>query len=318
MKTGLTDRYVAAVVRAVPIAQRQDVGAELRASIADAIDGLTAAGVPHAAAEEQVLAGLGEPHRLAAGYGSRTGYLIGPEQYPDYIRLLRALELLVPPIVGLVTLFAMALDGAGVLEILFTGLWAMFMVGVQIAFWVTVVFAILERTGNAPEPEHEWSVHDLPDVPAERFGIGESVWTIALMTWMIFAIAWQRTHWLITTQSGEEVPVLNPELWSFWLPALILVLVATIVLEAVKYRVGRWTTGLAIASTALNVAFAAIVVGLWIGPGLLNPAVAAELPAEAMRWLDLIPWAVVVICAWETIEAWRRVRRQSSEAPAQN
>src|SRR3546814_3153315 len=63
----LTDRYVAAVLRALPEDKRADIEKELRTSIADAIDARTETGEPAAEAERAVLQELGDPARLAAG-----------------------------------------------------------------------------------------------------------------------------------------------------------------------------------------------------------------------------------------------------------
>ena len=90
----LTDRYVAAALKGVQADQREDVAAELRGSIADAVEVRTSQGESPDTAERAVLLELGGPTRLAAGYSGRPLYLIGPAFYPDYIRLLRLLLLL--------------------------------------------------------------------------------------------------------------------------------------------------------------------------------------------------------------------------------
>ena len=89
--SSLTDRYVAATLRSLPDRQRQDIEAELRALIADAIDDRREAGVDTDSAERQVLTELGAPARLAASYSDRSLHLIGPEFYLDYVRVLTVL-----------------------------------------------------------------------------------------------------------------------------------------------------------------------------------------------------------------------------------
>ena len=94
--TTLTDRYVAAAMRTVPEKQRDDLGAELRASIDDQIDARVENGEPHGDAERAVLTELGDPDKLAAGYTDRPLYLIGPRYYLDWWRLLKLLLWIVP------------------------------------------------------------------------------------------------------------------------------------------------------------------------------------------------------------------------------
>jgi hypothetical protein len=57
---------------ACPRDRRSDIERELRASIADAVDGRIDAGGEPADAEVAVLTELGDPARLAAGYADRT------------------------------------------------------------------------------------------------------------------------------------------------------------------------------------------------------------------------------------------------------
>ena len=94
--TSLTDRYVDAAMRTVPEQQRQDLGAELRASIEDQIDGRVHNGEEHSAAERAVLTELGDPDKLAAGYTDRPLWLIGPRYYLTWWRLTKLLWAIVP------------------------------------------------------------------------------------------------------------------------------------------------------------------------------------------------------------------------------
>ena len=59
--TSLTERYVDAAMRTVPDRQRADLGAELRASIADQIDARVDDGEPHDIAERAVLTDSATP-----------------------------------------------------------------------------------------------------------------------------------------------------------------------------------------------------------------------------------------------------------------
>ena len=200
---------------------------------------------------------------------------------------------------------AQALAGASPLDALFSVLGIVFQLGVQMAFWVTLVFALLERT-HTPMPDREWSLDDLPEIADRRIGLGETVSGIALLTVLMWAILWQRDHWLVTV-GGSEVPVLNAQAWTPWLVVLLLVLLASIVLEIVKYRLGHWTVTLAVVNTVLNVAFAGIVVWLWSAERLLTPGVADLVPAGL---LTPLLWIVVGITVFDTVEGWWRVLRR--------
>lgn len=301
----LTQRYVAAAVVGVPDSQRDDVAAELSASIDDAIDGLVATGLTREAAERQAVQDLGDPAELAERFGGRPRHLIGPEYFRPYWRLLRTLLLVVVPIVGVATLIAQVAAQAAPVGAILSALGTMLQVGVWISFWVTAVFAFLERQ-HTPIPEDPWTPDDLPDIPDRRISVADTVMGIAWLVVLMWAIVWQRDHWLVTVD-GAEVPVLNEQVWTPWLLLALAVLAASIVLEVVKYRTGRWTVSLAVVNTGLNAAFAGIVVGLW-GAGDLLTAGVTDLVPQAL--LTPLPWLIVGIALVDTVSGWWQVIRR--------
>jgi hypothetical protein len=231
----LTDRYVAAALKGVQADQRDDVAAELHGSIADAVEVRTSQGQTPDAAERAVLLELGDPTRLAAGYSGRPLYLIGPAFYPDYIRLLRLLLSIVVPIIAIVVGGASAVSGADPLDILLGALGSAFSVGVQLAFWVTVVFALVDRSGAAPRTTtSEWDLDDLPEPRDRRIGLGETVASVTGLSLLIWFLLWQPGYQESFDPGGPSIPILDPGLSSFWIPALVAVLLASIAFEIVS------------------------------------------------------------------------------------
>lgn len=84
----LIENYVRAVGERLHPSRREDVESELRASIYDALE---ARGADPASEEDvmSVLAALGDPERMASGYQPNRWYLIGPELFPLFRRVLR-------------------------------------------------------------------------------------------------------------------------------------------------------------------------------------------------------------------------------------
>ena len=303
--TTLTQRYVHAAVAGIPEEQRDDVADELNASVADAIDDLVSSGLTPEEAELQPLNDVGDPAVLSERFGGRPRHLIGPAYFPQYSQLLRTLLLVVVPIVAAASLLAQALAGSSPVDAVLTVIGIGFQLGVQIAFWVTLVFALLERS-HTPVPSAAWSPDDLPEITDRRVGLGETVFGICALTVLIWAILWQRDHWLVTL-GGAEVPVLNADVWSPWLTVLLMVLLASIVLEIVTYRVGHWTVGLAAVNTVLNVAFLGIVMWLWAAERLLTPGVADLVPGGL---LTPLVWIVVGITVFDAVEGWWQALRR--------
>ena len=146
--TTLTDRYVDATLRRLPSRQRPDIERELRASIADAVDDRVSAGEDPADAENAVLTELGDPARLAAGYADRPLHLIGPALFLDYTRVLTTLLATVVPIVAVVIAIVRVFEDADLGSIVGGTIGAAITTAVHIAVWVTLLFAVLERTGT--------------------------------------------------------------------------------------------------------------------------------------------------------------------------
>jgi hypothetical protein len=319
MTSSLTDRYVTATVRDLDDDQRVEVERELRTTIEDMIDGRLEAGAPsRPEAERAVLAELGDPVRLAAGYTGRPLYLIGPRVYPQWRRVMTVLLSTLVPLVTAVNLVVrlfvddVATEGVGPAVV--GALWVGFMVAVNVVFWVTAVFALAERGKVDTGVELEWDPDQLPDDGgAGRVGLGETVASVGFLVAAGLAIVWQQTSSPVV-RSGDSVPVLDPALWSGVLPWLLLVLAAQVVVVVLAHRRGRWGTGLGAANVALDLAFAVPVLLVLRSGDLFNPAFVTVLVeggwADAERDLTVATAiGVVVVLVWSVVETLQNVRR---------
>jgi hypothetical protein len=315
----LTERYLAATLRGIPERQRADVERELRSSITDAVEDRVEAGEDRAVAEKAVLEGLGSPTALAASYSGRPMYLIGPDMFPAYQHILIMLVAIVVPVVAVIQT-AVGIGGGGdYLDALLGGLAAALNIGVQLAFWVTVVFVVLERAEFAREARSEiavatsrWTVDMLPETTEDRVTIGEvagEVFTTLLTIGGLFFLrdlAWE-------TNSGG-MSVLNPDLSFFWLPALIILMAAIGLVWIVVYLVGRWTLWLASAFAVLEAGFALPIIALALDGEIINPAFAAEIGWPPLAEGDgpamlALAAGILLVTAWEIVSAVRRALR---------
>jgi hypothetical protein len=312
MMKELTDRYVAATLRTIPEKQRADIEAELRASIGDAVEAKVETGADPVSAERDVLTGLGDPDRLAAGYVGRPGYLIGPDLFFDYRRLLIVLLVTVVPVVAVVFAVFQALAGEGFGSVIGEAVTMGITLIVHITFWTTLVFALMERSGEK-SPTGEWSLAHLPAAPTQgSIKLGETISSVVFLVLTIAALLFARTFSGVTAADGTPIPLFQASAWDFWLPFLIVVLAAEIVFEAVKYRLGRWTWGLAWVNLALNVAFAAPAIYLIRTDRLFNPAAFAEIGWGTEQTEPGMVVLVVVIAAialWDILDGFRRARK---------
>jgi hypothetical protein len=276
----LTDRYVAATVRSLPENQRADVERELRASIEDDIDARIEAGAPPEAVERDVLTELGDPGGLAARYADRPLYLIGPTNFLVYRRTLVLIVSIVVPIASIGSGAVRVLTGAAVGEIIASIVVTAFTSAIQIAFWITLVFAVLDWSGASRRgPLVPWTVESLPDVPERRAQLGDTIASLVFLGLAVAFVVYQQFLPVAWNREGAvEVPVLDPALWSSWIPVLLGLMVLEAVFTIVKHRAGGWTWPLAILNIVLAAAGGAIVAVLALSGSLYNPEFLAAFP----------------------------------------
>lgn len=285
--TTLTDRYVDATLRRLPTSQRTDIERELRSSIADAIDDRVSAGEDPKAAESAVLTGLGDPAKLAASYSSRPLHLIGPELFIDYTRVLTALLSTVVPIVAVIVAIVSVFDGAKFGTIVGETIGSAITTAVHIAAWVTLIFAVLERTGARWSPSQQWSLADLPAPPSRRarYGelIAESVFTVAFAAFIVLSPSFS----LEKDASGNPIPVLDPWLWDNGVVYVFVALVVAGLGFSFARHYSKWRLPVEIAGAAVRLAPSVILIWLAANDHVINPAfiVSVGWPEAATRWI---------------------------------
>jgi hypothetical protein len=313
--TSWTDQYLTAVHKGIPADQWAGIHAELRHAINTSVMVRVAKGEDPDAAEKNVLRELGDPMRLSATYSGRSLSLIGPAFFPEYIRLLRLLLAIVVPIVIVVVGFATALSGEELWNVVLAAVGSGFSVGIQIAFWVTLVFAIIDRRTSDRSPiASEWDLDDLPEVTVNRIGVGDTLASVTGLSLLALFLLWQPTYQESFDPNGSSIPILNPDLSTLWIPVLIVILLAIITLEIVKYRVGRWTIPLAATNSLLSLSFALAAIFLITSDQFFNSEFTAVVSAgEFGTSSDLIPtlivWVIAVVCVFDITEGWWKALR---------
>lgn len=315
--TSLTDRYVAATLRAVPAPRREEIAAELRGSIEDMIDGRAAAGEDTTTAEREVLTELGDPAQLAARYADRRLQLIGPTYYLAWWRLLKLLLSFVPALVGVVVGLVEAADGDHAGGAVGAGISAAIQVTVQIGFWVTLVFAIMERT-NAKLDLPAWTVDQLPqDSPDRQISFTDAAAAVGSLVLAIAYLPLQHFWSFVPDPDGGNLPIFDPALWSFWLPFLMVVLAATLVLEIAKYRAGNWTRPLVTTNAVLDLVLAVPVIWLLQTDRLLSPELVGRFdwmgqPDNLNTVANISTVAIIVITLWDIVDSALKSRRAAA------
>ena len=312
--TSLIDRYVFTALRRVPEQQRSDIDRELRASIEDAVDARVSGGEPQQAAVEAALLELGDPDRLADNYAGRLPYLIGPDLFPAWRRLTVMLLTIVLPIVVVVVTAIKVIEDPAVGPAIGTAISSLITTGVQMAFWSTAIFALLERTGVRSPLSKPWTPADLPKYDGAALSLGQLaaglVWPVLLLVALV-----------LQQFTFTEVPVLNPDNWSSWWLFFAAALVAEGAYQVWVYRRAAWTHTV----TAVNAVLALVTFGplVWLlaTHRFYNPEFLAGLD-----WGDADPQyyltrggvlLVLVVALWDIAETAYRAERSRRGLPIQ-
>ncbi|SFR85802.1 hypothetical protein SAMN05428970_3222 [Agromyces sp. CF514] len=310
--TELTDRYLFAATRSLPASQREDLSRDLAERIADTIEARIESGASTPeTAERDALVELGHPAALAASYSDRPLMLIGPRYFLIWKRLLVFLESFVPATAAAASALGLVIAGGG-WEVIGQAVGIGVTVAVHLAFWTTLVFALIERYGTAAGTDVDealgWTPEQLPQLPELRRPhrradlIATLVWlgiAAAFLIWQQFGVVW------IGGERSPE-PLLSPDLWSFWIPYLF-VLIALEAAFAVWIFRSDWNWANALVNVALNAAFAIPVIWLFIEGRLFSAEFLAliepHLDADAQWVLSVLFVAVIVgVCAWDAID----------------
>lgn len=283
----LIDLYIQEVTRRLPEKSRDDIAQELRSTIEDSL--------PDDYTEEDVkgvLKKLGNPAVLASGYMDRPTHLIGPQFYGAFVQLLK----LILPIAVAVTLIVFFVEkmvtfpaGQAVIIVIFEsigeGIVRVLGVAMHTFFWITAVFAIMERVDLKNQKPlgplfKEWTPDDLIKVPAlakeKSIPMFELFWRLFwLAIWV--TVYFNATYIVGVYEKGENglvsvTPSLNQDvLNSYWL--LIVIAVAMeIALSLYKWIVKQWTIKLAIANTIFQFISSILFIKIFSDPNLFTPS----------------------------------------------
>ncbi|MDF5756416.1 permease prefix domain 1-containing protein [Spongiactinospora sp. TRM90649] len=309
----LTDRYVAAALHHLPARQRPEIEKELRASIADTLDGRLDAGDDPADAEVAALTQLGDPARLAAGYADRPLQLIGPALYLDYRRLLTALLVTIVPAVAVAVGLTRGLAGAGAADVLGGTLGAAVTTAVHIGFWTTLGFAVIERLAVRGPLRRSWTPDALPAEPSRRLRYAELISVTVVTVLFSAGLLLSPSFSTETDAAGAPIGLFAPWLWEtgvvYWFVAVVAVELCFVY---ARYY-ARWSVPLAVAGALADFAAPVTLIWLVLNDKVLNPAfvAAAGWPPEVPYFIGVGLVVMSVLTILHTVaESLRRARNR--------
>lgn len=264
----LIEIYIHEVTRRIPEKNREDIALELRSTIEDML--------PDDYDEEEVktvLSKLGNPAVLASEYSDKPMHLIGPRYYDLYITLLK----MIIPIAVVISLIALTADylieyngDHSVAYIITTvtskSIGSILEVGIQVFFWLTLVFAIVERTDNSKDNHPlttkwtKWTPDDLKDLTLihKKKAISKFEVFTNLLWIAVWATVYFNAENLIGVYKGGEgplnfvAPAFNQEVLHQYWPIILVIIGLETALAIYKLIQKHWTKGLALCTTAFE------------------------------------------------------------------
>jgi hypothetical protein len=321
--TPLTNSYVNATLRSVPRGQRADIERELRASIADDVDGRVESGANPKDAEYAALEQLGDPARLAANYAGKTLTLIGPNTYISYITTLKVVAVTAVPIVFLILLVIALAKHVAVWTAIFGALGPAISVAGFLTLALTIMFALVDRAATrgsvAAHRVNAWSPKLLPteERPLPKSWV-ETVWSVVFTVILVAAVLISRSDSPVTNADGAPIQILAPALWAFWLPYFLVLLLLGLVLDFVRLGIGRWHTVPTITGTLLTLAGGIPLVVLFYQSKVVNRSIWSTIHtpqfSEPGSWLSILIAVVIGLIALGNItDEWRKRRTGRSK-----
>ncbi|KAF0822146.1 hypothetical protein V7200_19260 [Cytobacillus firmus] len=282
----LIEVYIQEVTRRLPEKSRADIALELQSTIGDML--------PDDYNEEDVkdvLSKLGSPAALAAGYRDQPMHLIGPRYFDVYVSLLK----MILPIAAAISLISLAAEFIfnfnrdetiinAILELTGYGIWRLMEVAVQVFFWLTIVFAVIERMDKGKEQHplspslKPWTPEDLKSItyiPKKRaiskFEVfGSLMWTAIWATLYFYADRLMGVY----MGGGEglefKIPAVNQDVLLGYWPIVVVIIALEAGLALYKLIIGQWTKRMAIFNTILELFATIVFIFILLNPNLLQ------------------------------------------------
>ncbi|MFA1710658.1 hypothetical protein ACDX66_02990 [Peribacillus frigoritolerans] len=325
----LIELYIQEVTRRLPEKNRADIALELQSTIEDML--------PEDHTEQDVkavLLKLGDPVTLASGYRDRPMHLIGPRYYDVYISLLK----MILPIAAVISLIALVGDNPfrdtgntvmeAILKIIGKGISGIISTGIQVFFWLTLSFAILERLDTSKDQSpltkdlKPWTPENLKDIPniskkkavpmIEVFAslLGLSVFTALYFNAAnLLGVYEKRDGSLIFVTPSFNQDVLN----SYWLLVSCVVIIG-VLLAIYKLFLRRWTLKLALFHAIYQLLYTLAFIIIISNPHLLNPEFLAYQRTlfSIDEWKTSIYWGIILIAiffaAYDSYQGFRKAK----------
>lgn len=318
----LIDRYIYAVTHRLPVDMQADVSDELRGIIDEALE---EKGSRSKAAIKEVLTELGNPALLATRYSGAPQFIVGPRFYPIYLQVLKMVLSIGLPLVVAISIIAQIIEApATPIEFVLGAIGIIVSAAIQMLFWTTLVFFVIERSGVSDaelRKNSSWTPDMLPASTAKReIPLSDSIADIVWYS-LITVLPFVAQQFVGAYENGVVTPFFDSNVWTIGGPIVVILGILGVAKSILKLKLGRWTKTLAIFNTVYAIVFSAILVYAAIAISLVNPALLELLDARidtsnlaeitaAVNWTVGITVAIFVgLYAYDAVNSLYRAYR---------
>lgn len=218
-------------------------------------------------------------------------HLIGPRYFDVYTTLLK----MIIPIAAVIALIAMVAENfigyTGnqvvldvILKLIGKGIGEIVEVGLHVFFWLTLVFAVLERTDKEKDPHplttslKKWTPDDLKNISyiPKKKAISKFEVFGGLMWTAIWATLYFYANHLVGVYNGTEnglkfiAPTFNQDVLLQYWPIILVMIVFEVAISLYKLVQGQWTKRLAIGNGILQVVGTIVFIVIVVNPHIFN------------------------------------------------
>ncbi len=321
----LLERYLEAVRRALPQAQADDIvaelGGDLRQQMEDREDALGRALDDDEVAV--ILKQRGHPLKVASAYLPKQ-FLIGPELYPTWRFVVRlVLGWILPPVFAFIVgpvRFLAAGHHAGVILSTF-GL--LLQAEVFALGWITVVFAILERSHLPLSITAKWDPRTLPRLSASRLkkvpratAIGDVITGVLSTTCWVWVMQHGSAPFSLGAAEFTPAPVWHTLAWPILITTLASIPLGWIALVRPYAVIMRSTFRIALDLASGLIATILLRADGWVSIAVPSSPAAG---ADVTKWVNLtigisLLIAIVSVAIDALWHAWLLLRRPGGKS----
>ena len=285
----LIDAYISEVIQRLPEKKRDEAEKELRATIAEML--------PEDYDEEEVKAALeklGNPAIVAGRYHKQPMYLIGPRYFDVYVTYLKRIvpiAVVLSLVFGLIDSFTDYSIGQETVKFIIKSfahsLGNAIEIVFQVVFWITLTFAIMERTVKNKENQDnqpltikfkKWTPDDLKvtkAVPKKKAISKFEVFWGFFWTAIWGVLYFYANRFIgIYEDNGEGITfvtaVFNQKVLQHYWTSIVLVIILEVSLNLYKFITGYWTKNLAIFNAVVEITTSLVFLVILVNPNLLN------------------------------------------------